>query len=111
MLDVTAEKGGEDYPHNKESKQRRQHAPEHTEIGALVFLFKIALYKLRKKKSVLIYVAKRIPRVKKSSFFHNTSKKFYTSISLPKSIKCIQKMRKKIFLKKIKKTIDKPRKM
>ena len=42
-----------DETHYKKGKQGGKHTPEHAEIGALIFLFEISFYELRKKKSVL----------------------------------------------------------
>ena len=54
VLHVPAEKTREYQPHDKECKQRVQDAPSHAESCALVFLFKVALYQLLKKETVLL---------------------------------------------------------
>ena len=46
MWDFVSEKVLEYHGHNEKREQRRNKTPEHTEIGALIFLFEIALYKL-----------------------------------------------------------------
>ena len=53
MLHISAEELGEHDAHNQEGEQGRENAPEHAEIGSLIFLIEIALYKLREQKSVL----------------------------------------------------------
>ena len=44
----SAEKALEYDAHNKKCEQRREHAPQHTEIGSFIFFLKVALYKLGK---------------------------------------------------------------
>jgi len=53
MLDLSSEELRENDTHNEEGEQRRQNAPEHTEIGTLIFLFEVALDKLGEKEAVL----------------------------------------------------------
>ena len=49
-----AENIGEYQAHNEQGKQRRKHAPEHSEIGSFVFLLEVTLNKLREQKAMLL---------------------------------------------------------
>ena len=46
MLHSPAEEVREDKAHNEKGEKRRKNAPEHTEVGALIFFLKITLDKL-----------------------------------------------------------------
>ena len=53
MLLSAPEEMRKDKAHYKKGEQGREHAPDHAEIGAIIFLFEISLNKLREQKSVL----------------------------------------------------------
>ena len=52
MIDTPAKIVSEDKIHYQQGKQRSQNAPEHTQHGTLVFLFKIPLYQFFKQELV-----------------------------------------------------------
>ena len=52
MENISAEKVRKYQMHNKKGYQRREHTPEHAEVGALVFFLQVALYKLCEEKVI-----------------------------------------------------------
>ena len=54
MWYIVAKKLGKNDAHDKKRKQGRKYAPEHTEVGTLILLFEITLYKLGKKEAMLL---------------------------------------------------------
>lgn len=53
MLNIPAEEVREDGIHHAERTNRHQHAPRHTEHGALVFLLEVSFNELFKEKPML----------------------------------------------------------
>ena len=71
MGDVVTEKLGKDDAHYKQRKEGGKNAPKHAEIGALIFLFEVTLYKLGKEEAMLLHLMHEAVFV--SFFRHNDS--------------------------------------
>jgi hypothetical protein len=91
---VVTEKFGKNDAHYKKRKKRREDAPEHAEIGALVFLFEVTLYELSKEEAMLLHSVHEAVFV--SFFRHNVSSNVLLNHSITHSRKKVKNLAVKL---------------